>query len=252
VLSIRDWRLRQRTNGLQSILVPIPHSADDVCPTCRSWRHPRWSHCSNCLEAESELSHVCGQVIPISLYRKPSALRDALTSYKSTPQSAAHQHLQLLRSILRRYMLENRRNLKGHLGGYTVACQVPSSNPRFAAHPMRGVIGDGQVLGAPLEGLLERASGPLGHRRMSDSAFRTTKEVSQHRVLLVDDVFTTGASAQSAASALTLSGATVVGILVIARRVDPEFNQTAQDVWDRQADIPYSFRDALSWLLPGR
>jgi len=46
------------------------------------------------------------------------------------------------------------------------------------------------------------------------------------RILLIDDTLTTGATAQSAASALSNGGATVVGILTIGRMIKPSFSET--------------------------
>jgi adenine/guanine phosphoribosyltransferase-like PRPP-binding protein len=60
-------------------------------------------------------------------------------------------------------------------------------------------------------------------------------------VLLVDDTFTSGATFQSAASALTLAGATVVAGVVIGRVIDTDFSKQAADLWDRQRAIRFRF-----------
>jgi len=54
------------------------------------------------------------------------------------------------------------------------------------------------------------------------------------RILLIDDTLTTGAMAQSAASALSNRGATVVGILTIGRMIKPSFSETVNEDWQRQ------------------
>jgi orotate phosphoribosyltransferase len=81
---------------------------------------------------------------------------------------------------------------------------------------------------------------------LSDIAFRPVVDVTGWGVLLLDDVYTTGARSQSAASALTLAGALVVAIVVIARRVNPAYKPGVQALWDRQRAIPFSFT-ALPW-----
>jgi orotate phosphoribosyltransferase len=83
---------------------------------------------------------------------------------------------------------------------------------------------------------------------MSDDAFVTTRSISGERILLVDDVFTTGSRAQSAASALQIAGGTVPAIMVLARRINPEFNSTASTVWHRQESIDFDFTTSLAWL----
>lgn len=49
------------------------------------------------------------------------------------------------------------------------------------------------------ETLVKRSTGPLGHNTASDTAFELLDDVSDRRVLVVDDTWTTDATAQSAA-----------------------------------------------------
>jgi predicted amidophosphoribosyltransferase len=56
---------------------------------------------------------------------------------------------------------------------------------------------------------------------VSTSWLRVDARVSGADVLLVDDSWVSGASAQSAAAALKLAGAARVAIVVIGRHVDP-------------------------------
>jgi orotate phosphoribosyltransferase len=65
---------------------------------------------------------------------------------------------------------------------------------------------------------------------------------------LVDDVFTTGSSIHSAAATLTLHGVQVAAGIVLGRRVNPEFNEQAEQVWDRQSSQPYSWDDWPGWI----
>ncbi|AGC42602.1 phosphoribosyltransferase [Myxococcus stipitatus DSM 14675] len=50
-----------------------------------------------------------------------------------------------------------------------------------------------------------------------DGAFRATTDVADRDVLLLDDVFTTGATARAAATALSAAGASRVEVLTLAR-----------------------------------
>jgi predicted amidophosphoribosyltransferase len=78
----------------------------------------------------------------------------------------------------------------------------------------------------PLEPLLTRARGSprqrgltqVERRRNVAGAFRATGPVPS-RVVLVDDVYTTGATASAAASALRKSGARSVEIVTFARAI---------------------------------
>ena len=59
--------------------------------------------------------------------------------------------------------------------------------------------------------------------------------------------FTRPARAPSAASALSRAGATVAAIVVVARRVNPDYKPGVQAMWNRQAPIPFSFKAAPWW-----
>lgn len=56
-----------------------------------------------------------------------------------------------------------------------------------------------------------------------DAAFRCRESLAGRRVLLVDDVMTTGATAQAAALALLAAGAEEVRVLVVARTLPPGY-----------------------------
>jgi hypothetical protein len=245
-------RLISFSNSLRHELVPIPFDADDVCPMCRSWRHARFDKCSNCLEVEALLGAPCRRVVPITLYSKPSMLRDWLTLYKDEADGRHAEYRAYLATIVDRFLLDNLATLIDVIGTYDVVTFVSSSH-RTGEHPLKGLINScSRKFGQPVVSLLSRGKGEVGHRVMSDDAYLVTEDVSGRRILLVDDVYTTGSRAQSAASALQMAGATVVGILVIARRINPEFNSTANALWARQRDLSYDFRSALDWLIPPR
>jgi hypothetical protein len=235
------------SDTIRSELVPIPDDGSDVCPMCRSWRHSRFDYCSNCLQAQGELSKPCYRVVPVTLYRRPSLMRDWLKYYKPGADEYHPEYGKFISTIIQRFIYENRLHLVSKLGDYNVVCTVPSSF-RPGPHPLSEIADVPSVFGAPVVPLLERGSGELGHRIMGDEAFITRRAVSGDRILLIDDVYTTGARAQSAASALQLAGALVVGVFVVARRIDPDFNLTSQALWARQSAIAYDFATALSWL----
>ncbi|HEX9122761.1 MAG TPA: hypothetical protein VF984_05280, partial [Actinomycetota bacterium] len=79
--------------------------------------------------------------------------------------------------------------------------------------------------GMPLECLLERIAdtspqarrGGADRRRALDGVFRARGAVQATRVLVVDDVLTTGATAAACASALREHGAGWIGLLTAAR-----------------------------------
>jgi predicted amidophosphoribosyltransferase len=251
ILGLTEEELMTRSEELRPELVPPPSDAADVCSMCRSWRNPQYRLCSNCLEASDELARPCTRVVPITLYRRPSRLRDWLTYYKQTPEVEHREEYRVnLATVLGRFMRENQPELWDTTGGYSVACVVPSSSRQELQHPLRGIVSESDVFGVPVVDLLRRGVGDLGHRILSDRGFVPNGDVSGERVLLVDDVYTTGSRAQSAASALQVAGGSVAAVLVLARRIDPDFNEAANQVWLRQSSRSYDFINALAWLRP--
>jgi hypothetical protein len=232
---------------LEDILVRVPGDGVDVCPICRSWRHERFPLCSNCMEVSEMLARPCELVIPITLYRKPSALREILTYYKPGRDRLEPQFKQFVAIIFDLFLHYNSKLLWDVVGGFDVVTNVPSTHA--GGTTLRDIISVDGAFGAPFSDLLRRGEGDLGSRVMSDDGFEVIADVSGRRVLLIDDVYTTGARAQSAASALQMKGSTVVAVLTIARRVNPEFNEASKRLWCRQAALSYSFRSAMDWLI---
>jgi len=235
------------SDKLAAKLVPPPPDASDVCPICRSWRPLGDDLCGNCHQNEDLLGRACTLVVPISLYCKPSTLRDWLTFYKPGDEEYHPDFADLLGVLLARFMGEHGDALDRFLGGYDSACVVPSSE-RAPPHPLVEIL-DAHVirLATRLEQLLARGPGELGHRRPNVDAFEPTKDVTGRRVLLVDDVYTTGARAQSAACALERAGARVPAVLVIARRINPEWRPEVSALWERQRASPFKFTAAPFW-----
>lgn len=101
--------------------------------------------------------------------------------------------------------------------------------------------GIGEALGMPVEDLLERigeqkAQAALsGKERLQNlvGCMRAKRPLHGEKILLVDDVYTTGTTAKEAARALHAAGAGSVGVFAAARAVakdeQPEFFQAFSD-----------------------
>jgi adenine/guanine phosphoribosyltransferase-like PRPP-binding protein len=79
------------------------------------------------------------------------------------------------------------------------------------------------------------------HNQASDAAYVVTGDVADVRVLLVDDTFTSGARAESAASALQLAGGRVVAMVPIGRVIKREFSEESAALLDRAREEPFDF-----------
>lgn len=239
-----DAALIAASDPLARDLVQPADDSPDVCRICRSWGD-QGRICAGCAETWTGLRWPTTRFIPITYYRKPSHLRDWLTEYKGSDGKDAYADR--LGAILGRFFREQEDALQETLGGYEAVCVVPSRE-RPLPHPLEDLfvrwVG---TRSKPMIRAVVRGSGDVGHRISSETAFIPTDSVRGMRLLLIDDVLTTGATAQSAASALQLHGARVPAIVVIARRLNLSFHPSIAALWKRQARDPFSFADAPFW-----
>ncbi|HET9897856.1 MAG TPA: hypothetical protein VFQ44_23250 [Streptosporangiaceae bacterium] len=173
-------------------------------------------------------------VVPVTYALKGGQHAAQLWQYKSIHQreligiqagsSAATRLLALLLVFLR-----DHGECAWRLAGWTAPTHlavVPSGRGRPGTHPLRSLI-------APylMRPWAELAAEPDHQRvRELDPARFRARPVPGARVLLIDDTWTTGASAQSAAMALRRAGALGVVTVVIGRHVSlPPAGPTAFD-----------------------
>jgi adenine/guanine phosphoribosyltransferase-like PRPP-binding protein len=229
-------------------LVPAPGDGVDVCPMCRSARVATEPRCENCTQAVRELTNPCEFVVPITLYQKPSMMRERITNYKDGSDAERQRYAPEVAAIVDRFFAEFGNRLAAKTGGWDSLCVVPSSKGRPLPHPLEAALDSFPTSFTPArEQLLTGGVGKVGHRDPNENAFLVSTDVRGERILLLDDVYTTGAEAQSAASVLEVAGATVVGILVIARRINPGYSPRHRKLWDRQVSIPFRFTDPPWW-----
>jgi hypothetical protein len=96
---------------------------------------------------------------------------------------------------------------------------VPSGCGRTGPHPLRALAGP--YLTLPWAGLAVRPGEPVLGRDMRVGRFRAAGRLTGATVLLLDDTWTSGASAQSAAAALKLAGARSVVTVILGRHLNP-------------------------------
>ena len=107
---------------------------------------------------------------------------------------------------------------------------VPSSH-RPAGSPVDAIVVRVPELRGAYRPLLARGGGTTGHLLSDRSGFEMApgidrRQVRGLRVLVFDDSVVTGARAQSAAAALRLGGAQVVGVLALGRAMQPLASRT--------------------------
>lgn len=151
-------------------------------------------------------------------------LHHTLSRYKRLTGEAARRMTLGLAAVLWRYLELHEECLARAAGveNFPVVTVVPPSTPRTDdRHPLTSIVAE-LVLPtreryAPL---LERTHVPVAPREFSLEKYASGRPLQGHPVLLIDDTWTTGASAQSAAAALRAAGSGPVAGVVIGRHVN--------------------------------
>ena len=154
-----------------------------------------------------------------------------MRAYKSpaVPRGAAHRDVTFLTALGARAHTACVGALSGSI--VTAWATVPSLPPRSGAHPLNELV-RGLARSEAAEVVLE-GSQTSDPRSYDPDHFRVVAgNVTGQHVLLIDDTWTSGSHAQSAAAALRASGATTVSVLVLARWLKIGWEATTQE-WVR-------------------
>jgi phosphoribosylpyrophosphate synthetase len=176
--------------------------------------------CTSCRDVAVALGRPLLPVTPIALVTRSSPLYRALRQYKSgEPDVASRQNARLV-SLLDRFFTRHAGCVVP--GGLDACVVVPSPlGGRPPPHPLTTLVAGSASLPKFVDALFPGTS-PVAHRQPSAHGYRATVRVWGKRVLLVDDVYTSGAHLQSAALALEAAGARTVGAVVLGRIVSDE------------------------------
>lgn len=195
-----------------------PRRGMGVCQRCLTFTDG-YSICFACGRTQPWLDAIA----PISYSVAHEQLHHVLVTYKRLGGPVGDRMRLELAAVLWRYLARHEACLAAEAGvaAFDSVTTVPSGKPeRTGQHPLRTVVGE---LCGPTreryEDLLVRASGPAAEHDFDPHKFEPSARLSGESVLLVDDTWTTGASAQSAAAALKRAGARKVGLVVVGRHV---------------------------------
>lgn len=212
------------------ILVPVaPHHALS-CTRCYGAsrfrgedRDETWPECWECGRVYGD---VVDTFVPIT-YSLDAGLESMLHQYKD--QGAAWLRRPLA-SLLTAFIHRHADCIDDDAHGVDIATTVPANDPHRTFDHLEGLI-QGTIANDPvlqrfdwqLDAIARDASFPRpGRQSLSPEAYRVDPgHVDGAAVLLLDDTWTSGASASSAAAALKAAGAAHVTVLTLGRQLNP-------------------------------
>jgi hypothetical protein len=207
---------------------PLP-AGPGVCVACRGPAQARYLRCFQCgLHAQSAKGLLADAVVPLSYAIKGGAYAHDLWMYKSALPGAGAARGTLLSLLL--VLLRDHGSCAWRLtggGAPTHLAVVPSTRGRPGRHPLEALAAP--VLSLPRAHLaISPAPEPPDpdDRDLNVERYMIRERLSGARVLLLDDTWTTGAHAQSAAAVLKLAGASRVAVVVLGRHLDRDCGGT--------------------------
>lgn len=224
------------TDPLHESLIRVPLKWEDgICGTCHGAPSSRkFSECYSCYEATRGVTRPVPRVIPISLCPANGQLYRVLSTYKSCNRLRFQP---VVAGLIGRF-LKNHWDCVGREPDLLAV--VPSTTSRQGEHPLAAAIKMLHPLGQRLRPLLSVGRQSCGHNKPSDTGFEAAEDVAGKHVLLVDDLYTSGARLHSAASVLQLAGAHLPAAVVVGRYMNPREGDLGAEVlaqaWDHRFD----------------
>lgn len=195
-----------------------PPASRGFCAACRIPVPPGNARCYPCgLHAETLPGLLADVVVPICYAVKGGEHATSLWLYKSARPGAAGA-LADLRALLVIFLRDHGRCVWRAAGMIrpTHLALVPSGRGRPGPHPLQALAGP--LLSLPRAAIELRLRDEPETRELDADRFRAAP-LDGADVVLLDDTWTTGASAQSACAALRLAGARSVAVIVLGRHV---------------------------------
>jgi hypothetical protein len=218
--SVTGWdALRARARAAIAGLPAPPAPGPGVCAACRGPLRRGYARCFQCdLHAQSAPGLLADVVAPVAYAPKGSGLARDLWLYKSG-RPGASEAAAALRALLLVFLHDHGARVWRQAGmiAPTHACVVPSSRGRPGPHPLRELLRG--CLALPWTELFIQPGADLWVRALDPDRFRAPRPLPGAAVLLLDDTWTSGGSAQSAAVALRRAGARSVATVVLGRHV---------------------------------
>lgn len=205
---------------------PVAPATENTCSVCLTFTEG-FNTCYRCGHDEQYLAGV----LPISYSTHLGQLHTALFGYKRSSGAVARRFQLELSAVLWRFLRRHESCLAAYMNidSIDVVTTVPSSSAeRDETHPLRHMISSVvEPTSSRYERLLHRSESNVSDRAVDPTKYAALRELNGETVLLIDDTWTTGANAQSAAGALETAGASSIGAVVIGRHIHDDYGDNA-------------------------
>ncbi len=201
-----------------------PRRGPEVCAVCFNFTKG-FERCYACSHGQRPLD----VVVPISYSVAHEQLHHALAQYKRLDGDVARRLRTELAAVLWRYLEKHERCLveAAQVESFPIVTTVPSSDrERDEHHPLLAIVAEltGQTRERH-ERLLRRSEHEAPAHTFDASKFEAVRDLEGEPVLLIDDTWTTGSNAQSAAAALKSAGAGPIAAVVIGRHLNRDWHE---------------------------
>jgi predicted amidophosphoribosyltransferase len=206
-----------------------PRPGPDVCASCFDLTDgaTRCYHCSHhgaWVDAMAPISYCVGG----------GQLHHALAGYKRYRGTPARYLAAGLAAVLWRHMVDHESCLTraAAIDRFDLVTTVPSTDrSRDGTHPLHTLVGElVKPLAPRYERLLRRTDAAVTPHRFDVERYEALADLRWQSVLLIDDTWTTGANAHSAAAALKVAGAERVAVVVIGRYVNRKWGHNERQL----------------------
>jgi hypothetical protein len=211
--------LRSQARAVTAGLPAPPEPGPGVCASCRGPIGRGFARCFQCRRhAESAPGLLADVVAPVAYAPKGSRLARDLWLYKSALPGAGQAGAGL-RALLLVFLHDHGRQVWQRAGmtAPTHACVVPSCRGRAGPHPLQALLRG--CLALPWTSLVTQPDADPWARALDPGKFHAPRPLPGAAVLLLDDTWASGGSAQSAAVALKRAGARSVAAVVLGRHL---------------------------------
>jgi predicted amidophosphoribosyltransferase len=230
------------TEPYRNHLVPILPRGPGVCATCWTAVNPGFQRCYLCQVARSAHGpQLADIVIPMALAVKGQQLAHELWHYKYDADPAVRRRLDIrLAAVLWRFLAQHEACIAQALSvpSFSIVTTVPGTRKRDDEHPLARITRTlvHQTRNRYQELLTLGADASAPERIVLADRYRPTRSLAgEQAILLIDDTWTTGARAQSAAIALRRAGAAKVAIVVLGRHFDRSYG--SGETYYREATV---------------